>query len=238
MKNVNLPKAMLALIISILTTVSANAQTNEFSGWGAWFHSQKLSKHWGLHIDAQFRSADKLAYLKNPLIRPGVHYYFANNKYATVGYLYTGTHRITPTQNTFRTEHRTWEQFIYMHKLSGNAVQHRFRLEQRYVGALGTSDPYFAQRFRYFIRGVIPTTKQTEFKKGTFVGLQNELFANIQNIEKTNNNVFDQNRAYVSFGYRFSKMIDLEAGYLNQYVKNLENDTFNHVAQIALYTRF
>jgi hypothetical protein len=68
--------------------------------------------------------------------------------------------------------------------------------------------------------------------------LQNEVFGNIQNNAKVNNHVFDQNRAYVALGYRFSKRMDIEAGYLNQYVQQTQAHTINHIAQVALYTRF
>lgn len=230
---------LLMALAAVTLAFGAQAQTTqEFSGWGAWFHTQKFSEHWGLAFDAQFRSADDWKYLKNPLIRPGVSYYFKKNSFATVGYLFTGTHRVTDTENTFRVEQRIWEQYIYTHKIQRTTVMHRFRLEQRFVEKQGASDAFFAQRLRYFIRGVIPTHKTTDFSKGTFVGLQNEVFVNVQNKDKTNNAFLDQNRAYAAFGYRFSKKIDLEAGYLNQYINGLTNNTMNHVAQIALYTRF
>lgn len=226
-------------VIALLVFFKAQAQTvNEFSMWGAWFHTQKFSEHWGGVFDAQFRSADNVAYLKHPLLRPGLSYYFKKNKIATVGYLFTGTHRKTATENTFRTEHRVWEQFIYNHKIQRTAMQHRFRLEQRFVDKLGASDAFFAQRLRYFARGIVPVKKQQEFVKGPFVALQNETFINVQNKDKTNGNVFDQNRAYVALGYRLSKAIDIETGYLNQFIKQVETNTMNHVLQVALYTRF
>jgi hypothetical protein len=215
------------------------AQTNEFSGWGAWFHSQKLSQHWGLHLDAQFRSADNISYLKNTLIRPGVTYHFNKSSSATVGYLFTYTHNKTATANTYRPEHRIWEQYIKSHKIGKNTqLSHRLRLEQRFVTKLGTQNEYFAQRLRYFARAVVPLKKDSVFTRGAFVGLQNEVFMNVQNKHKVNNHFFDQNRAYAAIGYRFSKMVDLETGYLNQYVKQASSHTINHVWQVALYTRF
>jgi hypothetical protein len=53
-----------------------------------------------------------------------------------------------------------------------------------------------------------------------------------------NGETFDQNRAYVAVGYRFSARFDLEAGYLNQYIDH-RNDNFSnvHVAQVAGYLR-
>jgi len=232
-------KLLLALA-AVSFALNVRAQTQEFSGWGAWFHTQKFSEHWGMMFDAQFRSSDNWSYLKNPLIRPGVSYYFKKNKFATVGYLYTGTHKVTDNENSFRREQRIWEQYIYTHKIQRTSVTHRFRLEQRFVDRQGAKEEFFAQRMRYFIRGVIPTTKVNEFTQGTFVALQNEVFANVQNKDATNGSLFDQNRAYVAFGYRFSKFFDMEAGYLNQYINQIETqaNTMNHVAQIALYTRF
>lgn len=226
------------MLIGCFMLGRSQAQTsNEFSMWGAWFHTQKFSEHWGGVFDAQFRSADEVKYLKHPLLRPGVSYYFKKNKIATVGYLFTGTHRKTTTENTFRTEQRIWEQYIYTHKIQRTAMQHRFRLEQRFVERQGASDAFFAQRFRYFTRGIVPMKKQPEFTQGPFVALQNEVFVNVQHKDRTNGHVFDQNRAYLALGYRLSKAIDIETGYLNQYIKQLETNTMNHVLQVAFYTR-
>ena len=76
------------------------------------------------------------------------------------------------------------------------------------------------------------------FTQGTFLALQNEAFVNVQNKNKVNKHFFDQNRAYVAVGYRFSKSFDAEAGYLNQYIKQADAYVVNHVAQVAVYTRF
>ena len=64
------------------------------------------------------------------------------------------------------------------------------------------------------------------------------MFLNLQNKNKLNDKVFDQNRAYVAIGYRVNRRFDLEAGYLNQYVDGLSSNTVNHAGQLALYTRF
>lgn len=229
----------IALILQLFVFKIVSAQTNEFSGWGAWFHSQRFSKHWGVLFDAQFRSANQFGYLRNPLLRPAVNYYFNKNKQLAVGYLFTGTHRKTEVENVFRVEQRIFEQFIVTHKIgTGNTLQHRFRLEQRFVNSQGNQTKYFAQRFRYFARGIVPFKRDSVFTKGVFVGLQNEIFVNVQNRTRLNGEFFDQNRAYAAVGYRFNKRIDLETGYLNQYLNQAQGYTFNHVLQLALYTRF
>jgi hypothetical protein len=232
----------LLLLIALLAPCKLFAQENQFSGWAALFHTQRFSPKWGMSFDAQFRSANHYDYLRNVLLRPSINYYFDKNKIGAVGYAYVSTNGRTITgEETFRPESRIWEQFIINHKVGKSvALQHRFRLEQRFVGnsASNRGDHYFSQRLRYFARAVIPFSGDSVFTKGPFMGLQNEVFVNVQNKDKVNRHFFDQNRAYVAFGYRFSKKFDTEVGYLNQYQKQANTYTVNHIIQTAFYTRF
>ncbi len=231
---------LLLLLTLFLVPDKLFAQENHFSGWGALFHTQRFSKHWGASFDAQFRSANKYDYLRNTLLRPSVNYYFGN-KMAALGYAYIATNgRNAAGEHTFRPESRIWQQLIVNQKLGkATILQHRFRLEQRFVGnTTSLNDHYFSQRLRYFARAVIPFRHNTVFTKGPFIGLQNEVFINIQNKDKVNGHLFDQNRAYAAIGYRFSKKMDAEIGYLNQYTRHRELYTINNVLQLAFYTRF
>lgn len=234
-------KYFILLLLLCLGGSKLRAQNSQFSVWGAWFHTQKLSEHWGYAFDGQFRSADKVDYLRNILLRPSVAYHFNKNQSVNLGYAYVTTNGRTPDgEKTFRPESRIFEQFTQVHK-AGASIQlsHRFRLEQRYLGdsADDLDDNYFAQRFRYFIRAVIPIKRDSNFSKGTYIGLQNEVFLNVQNKDKVNTHFFDQNRAYVGFGYRFSKKFDMELGYMNQYTKAVSSGTANNVVHLAVYTR-
>lgn len=219
----------------------ASAQTNELTTWGALFHTQKFSEHWGIMFDAQFRSANHAGYLRNTLIRPAMAYHFSKTKNVAVGYAFIATNgRNAKGEHTFRPEHRVFQQFIVSHKVGKNTnVMHRIRLEQRFQGQTATQPDVFSQRLRYFVRGVIPVSNnEPVFARGTFLALQNEVMGNVQNKDQVNKHLFDQNRAYAAFGYRLSKFVDVEAGYLNQYIKQAEAYTINHVVQVALYTRF
>jgi len=86
---------------------------------------------------------------------------------------------------------------------------------------------------------MIPFIKpKTSFNKGFFGAVQNEIFLNVQNKDKINESLFDQNRAYLAIGYRFSPKIDIDAGYMNQFVKGATTDVSNNIIQMAVYTRF
>ena len=139
-------------------------------------------------------------------------------------------------------EHRLWEQLILSYKIKKLNVAHRFRVEQRFIGNpvvngnAQSGNNFYVNRFRYFIRNILPLQKQTEFTRGFFAALQNEVFLNVGNSSKVNGKVFDQNRFYIATGYRLHSKADLEIGYMNQYVNGKGNAfTNNHVLQLAMY---
>ncbi|MES2650613.1 MAG: DUF2490 domain-containing protein [Bacteroidota bacterium] len=224
-------RLFLLAAITILAVQHVSAQTKqENAGWLFLLNSTKFSEKWGMHLDVQVRSGDNWESTKNILFRPGITYYIDKNQNVTAGYLLASTKAVPSTLF----EHRIWEQYIINHKISSVFAAHRFRLEQRFL-----ANDNFAQRLRYFIRLIQPLQKTEQaFTKGAFFALQNEVFLNIQNKEFVNNSLFDQNRLYLAAGYRFSKKIDVEAGYLNQAINGRINNTVNNVAQLALYTRF
>ncbi|SDZ82887.1 DUF2490 domain-containing protein [Pedobacter hartonius] len=228
------------LAFLFLFTGNVHAQTQyQNSGWLFLLNNTKISKKWGAYLDMQVRSSDNWAEVRNFLFRPGITYYANGKNELTLGYLLnqTFTHADGTADNVL-TEHRIWEQYVYKHKISTVIASHRFRVEQRFIERAG-KDQLFAQRFRYFARFIIPLTKEMkDFEEGLFVALQNELFFNIQHKNELNHRFFDQNRAYVASGYRVTKNLDIEAGYLNQAVKGLNNNTVNNVVQLAVYTKF
>ncbi|MGC4232103.1 MAG: DUF2490 domain-containing protein [Niabella sp.] len=230
-------KKILVLLVLLLSLFHwVNAQTSrEQTGWFFFLNSTKLNDKWGLHLDVQVRSHDNWNGIRNVLVRPGLTYFIRSNQNATAGYLYVPT---LPVNGATLIEHRIWEQYIISHKAFTGSLSHRFRLEQRFIEKTN-NDRVFAQRFRYFFRHIQPLSKtESTFVKGPFAALQNEVFFNIQNKENTNNRFFDQNRSYLAGGYRFSKKLDIEAGYMNVFGKGAAIDNVNNVAQLAIYTRF
>lgn len=228
-------KSLCMALLLFLGFKQLSAQTvQQNTGWFALFNTTKFNSKWGLALDIQVRSADDWAYVRNTLFRPGLTYYINDRNNVTAGYA------LITTDNNVNTllEHRIWEQYILAHKISSVFAMHRFRLEQRFIETNGPDDT-FSQRFRYFFRLIQPLQKQEGgFSKGAFVALQNEIFLNLQNKDKINGSFFDQNRAYLAVGYRFSKKFDVEVGYLNQTQKAVSNTLMNNVVQLALYTRF
>jgi len=228
-----------AVVLIIMASGKLYAQTqHQNSGWFMLLNNTKFNDKWGLQFDVQLRSADDWCYLRNTLVRPALQYFINNKHNVALGYLWQTTHTESAgSPDLTLHEHRIFEQYIYSHKIKSVFASHRFRVEQRFIGRTG--EDVFSQRFRYFFRLIQPLQKaQPTFTKGPFVALQNEVFLNIQNKDKINNSVFDQNRLYLAAGYRFSKQFDLEAGYMNQATHGVSNNTVNNIIQLAVYTRF
>ncbi|RZK21020.1 MAG: DUF2490 domain-containing protein [Pedobacter sp.] len=246
-------KILLLTMISFMALGKLSAQTQyQNSGWFMFVNNTKFNEKWGLHLDFQLRSSDDIKHVRNMLFRPGITYYINSKQNITLGYLLTQTYNpefdlidVSPDIILNRTanEHRIWEQYILNHKIKSVFASHRLRLEQRFIERSlvqpGSDEHIFAQRFRYFFRLIQPLQKaEASFDKGAFVALQNEVFLNFQNKDKLNNSVFDQNRLYLAAGYRFSKKVDLEVGYMNQAIKTTIGHTNNSIVQLAVYTRF
>ncbi|MET6996347.1 DUF2490 domain-containing protein [Chitinophaga defluvii] len=237
--------------IFLFTMLKVYAQQQQSAGWFAAFNTFRIpSSKFSVHLDAAVRSADKFEAFQTFIVRPGINYHLSGNMIATVGYAWVNLRSIySNTANQidydYLSEHRIWEQFIINHKVAFVPLQHRFRVEQRFmpksvVHGNGLQNDGFelANRFRYFLRGIIPADGAKTFEKGAFAAVQNELFLNFGDPTRTNGKAFDQNRAYLALGYRFSPKFDVEGGYLNQFVSGAGSvRTTFHIAQIATYVR-
>lgn len=220
----------------------AQAQV-QHSGWIASFNTFKLNARWSLHFDAQLRSNDDLENIQTVLLRPGLNYHFKKGM-LSAGYAAVFNRRTAGGYASLLAEHRTWQQAILNTPFKNIAIAHRFRFEQRFIpqavvrnGDVETGDHATAYRFRYFIRNIIPLVRAPKFTKGPFAAVQNEVFLNTGDKAAVNGKTFDQNRLYLAVGYRLQNKLDLEAGYLNQYIEGRSGFTNNHVVQLAVYKR-
>jgi hypothetical protein len=108
-----------------------------------------------------------------------------------------------------------FQQFITKQKITKLNVQHRYRLEERWV------EEDFKMRFRYFLGLSHPIAKFNEETQSLYLSAYNEIFLNFKET------VFDRNRTYVGLGYKFNKKLKLELGYMNQFFTNSGRDQVN-----------
>lgn len=235
---------LLAIFIFNSFSFTAKSQTQN-SAWFASFNTIRTGKKTSIHAEAQLRSSNKAEHLQTAFVRGGLNFSIKKNMTASAGYGYFHNRKVTNNITTHPREHRIWQQYIVSHSVKKIKVNHRFRLEQRFIEKVKivnaqpvTGDYDYANRFRYFIRNILPFTEDAVFNDGLFVALQNEVFLNFGNTSTVNGKSFDQNRFYLATGYRFSKKFDLEIGYMNQYISGINsNFTNNHILQVGSYLR-
>lgn len=215
------------------------------SGWLATFNTFKLGNRTSLQSDPQLRSSSRFFRVQTVLLRAGFNYHLNKQVHATLGYAFISNYRASGNIDGHLPEHRIWQQLLINQKIGSANLAHRFRLEQRFIsipivkGDMLKANGYdYANRIRYFARYLQPLKKVTAFAKGSFIAVQNEVFFNFGNRRAVNGKYFDQNRAYVAIGYRFSKAFDAEVGYMNQYIDGRGNAfTRNNIVQLATYLR-
>ncbi|MVN21780.1 DUF2490 domain-containing protein [Mucilaginibacter arboris] len=224
------------LLLSLITKSYSQSTENQYSGWLAIYHKQKLTGKWGYLFDAQYRTDKQFSNTSAYLLRPGISYDVSKNQAAGAGYAFFGSYEDEKSSRIFYAENRIWEQYQIDAKIGKATLSNRLRLEQRFINM---ENGGFSQRLRYYIRSQVPLVKvEDSFKKGIYMALQNELFVNVQHQERASNSFLDQNRSYISFGYRLNKKIDTELGYQYVYSKDPNGNLRNNVFQVAIYTDF
>ena len=130
-------------------------------------------------------------------------------------------------------EHRPWEQATISHSWHSATVQHRFRLEQRFVGD-GPADAFwrYRNRFRYRGKATVPLTARL------YLSFFEETFFTFGPGRKAR--FPEQNRLYAALGWRAGSAGSLEIGYLHQYLKIVNTGTLqnNHIIRMAFVSRF
>lgn len=193
---------------------------------------------WGLHLESQIRRADFGEDWQQLLLRTGLIHNFSPNFSATLGYAYVKTHPYGdfPALDDFP-EHRIWEQLSYTHKLFDLEWQHRFRLEQRFIGepsplaggGYEVADYRYENRARYMLRTTLPLTSD----KKTYIALWDEVFFNFGSNVKGNH--FDQNRAFIGIGHKLTDSTRVELGFLEQTLQKRGGRVWEHHHTAALW---
>jgi len=157
------------------------------------------------------------------LLRAGLGYNLSeknNNLLLGYGFIYSEPYIGNSDDKTNFNEHRIYQQFITRQNFNKLSLQHRYRFEQRFI------EEDFKLRLRYFL-GLNYSLSQKETLDNTFyLSMYNEVFLN------TEGNYFDRNRLYGGLGYRFSKSIRSEIGFMNQTLQNSSRNQLNIITFI------
>ena len=212
-------------LLFLLIPVSMHAQESAVGNWMMYFGNQKLSDRWNWHNEIQYRNYNFAGDLEQLLFRTGIGYNLsANNNNLLLGYAYIhGEPYVAGTdEKTNVNEHRIFQQFISRQQFGRFYLQHRYRIEERFI------EDDFKMRFRYFLGLNVPINKKEMVSKAIYLSLYNEIFI------QPKSPVFDRDRVYGAIGYVFSSNLKVEAGMMAQLLENSDRAQF----QIALFNTF
>ncbi|KXH84824.1 DUF2490 domain-containing protein [Chryseobacterium kwangjuense] len=204
-------KVFTKLLYTVLSlgSITALAQKNDLGAWYMYFGNNKISKKLNWHNEIQYRNFDAVGDLEQLLIRTGIGYDLTeNNNNVLLGYGFILSQPYVNGEKKENIEHRIFQQFITKQKFGRFNLQHRYRLEERFL------QDDFRMRFRYMIGLNIPITNKEMLPKSLYASVYNEIFLHFDSP------VFDRNRVYGALGYVINKNMRIEAGYMNQIQEN------------------
>lgn len=215
-------KFILICLPIIISTINCSAQKSEIGNWFIYFGNQALTKKINWHNEIQHRNYNFAGDLQQLLLRTGVGYNLSennNNLLLGYGYILSEQYQKNSDRKTESKEHRIFQQFITRQNFGRFYLQHRYRLEERFI------NDDISYRFRYFLALNIPINKKTLVEKTIYLSTYNEIFINGQSP------VFDRNRLYGGLGYNINKNFKFELGYMSQMLENSQRNQF----QIILF---
>lgn len=224
------------ILILIIFSVKIVLAQQENAGWIFISHKQTINKKLDLLADFQLRSSDGFTDLSGILIRTALSYNLDKKNSIALGYAYLGSWEYQQAIKVSSGEQRIFEQYLHDRNFGKIETNLRLRLEQRFLQEKGSTD--FSQRGRIFISAQIPILANMDFSKGMYTSVQNEFFMNLYKKENVNGSFFDQNRLAASLGYRWSKNIDTEFGYMYWRQKELKGIAERNIWQIMISTSF
>lgn len=133
-------------------------------------------------------------------------YHLNSNSSVGLGYAFLDIDTVFEFDKTPNVkENRLFEQYVYAHKLGQFKIQHRGRLEQRFLKFNDRNE--LQQRFRYRI------SLRYDINKTFFLNMSEEPFVNFQD------QVFHENRFYTGIGINLLRNSQLQIGYLKQHIR-------------------
>jgi hypothetical protein len=204
----------------VLLSFGQTDPEKETGSWYMFLGIHQVSDHLSINTGMQFRYYELITDYNLNLFYTGLNYKVNSNTYLTFNYGYLDIDRsieFTDISNTI--EHRFWEQVSHKHKLWNLSIHHRFRLEHRFLHNI--NDNSVQNRIRYRLGTNI------SLNKTFYLIANNEFFLNLEGES------FRENRLYFGLGISIDKNVQLQLGYLNQHINDLNLDRL----QFGLYIK-
>jgi len=205
-----------------------------YGQWFMYFGDNKLSTRIGIHSELQLRNYFLNNTVEQTLTRIGLNYYVDPKVILSGGYGFIYT---APTdgnvEGQITSEHRIWQQLVLRQTSRLLAIEHRYRLEQRFIENFTSGVHNYDNRLRYRLQVILGLDFISNRLNNFSLVAYNELFLNLG--RKVSGQVFDRNRLYGALALKANPKITVQIGYLHQMISipNLIKPDTNHNLQFA-----
>ena len=193
---------MAGTFITLFTLTSA--QSTNVGSWTIADLYYKFNPNATLWFETQTRSQNLYTDFYYHELKAGLFYNFPKSRSVGGGryttYYFNGNFKTPITTEEFR----IWEQFTLNNGYNHLNIEHRYRLEQRWI------NNNFKPRIRYRINPTLAINHTSIVPQTLFVSAFDELFLG------NGNPHLERNRSYMGLGYQFSNSFTVQMGYINQ----------------------
>ena len=204
-------------VFLILFSFPMFIKAESIGNWMMYIGNNPISEKYSIWNEIQHRDRRVFGDFTQLIVRTGLNYALSNESQVLLGYAYIFA---DATESSFH-EHRLFQQGIHRHAISSLGIQHRVRLEERFV-----EEKDMSVRFRYLLGATYPLNMHAMNTGAIYASAFNEIFVNMVGT------AFDRNRIYGAIGYQWSPYIRTELGYMSQ----ITSQTTQNQLQIAIFT--
>lgn len=209
--------------------------------WFVFNTNIKLHPKFGIAFDGQLRFAKDFQSMQH-FVRPGLEVYLTPSlSVVPIGYMYVWNYAYGEQPVSFLSdEQRIWEQIAYKHKLGRFNINHRARIEQRFLKKVQTptgeiARDFYLNRFRYRLLANYPINKKNIESGAWFINAFDEIFYGWGEYDTFDEP--DQNRFSLGLGYQINSKTQLIAGGLYQLlIKSNGAKQENNVGLLVQFT--
>ena len=217
----------IACLICIHSSSSAQADLR-LGNWNSVFLKGKLSPKFSLMGEGHIRSNDYNLKYDYYEVKAGIAYLITKNLAGLIG---TGLYNTYETGELFETpalqrEFRTWLELSFKQAFSRFYLDHRARLEQRFI-----PDNY-KNRFKYRLALTLPVNMAVIDQGCIYLAVNDELFMPQHGV------VVEKNRLYGGLGYKLNKNAALQVGCVFDTDYKPNYHTAKNFLQFALFYDF
>lgn len=200
----------LLLIFCLNSTFAQSPVEKQLGSWFTYVGNYRVSDKFSISNCVQswhYEIADNFNFL---FTNVALNYHISSKVTTTFSYGFMDGDSDFEKSSPHTYENRLFEQIGYKHTLAKLPIDHRFRLEQRFLNK--ATDNVLHNRLRYRLG------TKLKINKSLFIRLNDEFIATIQT--KTNDG-FTENRLYGALGINVFKSANIQVGYLNRKIKDL-----------------